>query len=352
MEVLQGKANVTRQRDLGIDVLRIVSASYVIIIHILGFGGILGNIQDGSLKQYAALFLYYWAFCAVNIFGIISGYAGYTDKDKPVNFRRYLMLWLEVVFYNVLITLVSYRLVPEYDGMRSLSVCFFPVSKRLHWYFTAYTALFPLMPLLNAGVRNCSDKTLFQLLAFILFVFAPLETFYAPFKCSWGGYSFVWVLLLYLIGAILKKTRICDRVSPAAALAAIAALNLLTVWIETHFDPATLVRNEVAITDQYVFLPHILCAIAHIPLSSRLKARKTVSKMITSAAAGSFAVYIINTQSFIWNYYMENRFMSWAWNSTPGMLVRVLAATAVFVAVSVTFDSLRRMLFRLVFRRR
>lgn len=352
MDTLQEKVPVVRQRDFGIDILRIVSALYVLILHILGRGGVLGHIQDGSLKQYAALFLNFWSFCAVNIFGILSGYAGYTDTAKPINYQRYLMLWLEVVFYNVLISLVSYRLVPEYGGERSLSACFFPVSNRLHWYFTAYSALFPLMPLLNAGVRNCNDKTLFQLLAFILLVFAPLENYYAPFKCSWGGYSFVWVLLLYLIGAILKKARICDRVSPVSALVGIVILNMLTVWIHTHFDPDTLVRNEVAITNQFVFLPHILCAIAHIPLVSRLRARKSVSKLVATAAAGSFSVYIINTQSFIWEYYMNGRFASWAWNSTFGMLTRVIAAALVFFTVSVCIDYLRRMLFRLFFRRK
>ena len=70
MDTLQEKVPVVRQRDFGIDILRIVSALYVLILHILGRGGVLGHIQDGSLKQYAALFLNFWislAFSAVTL---------------------------------------------------------------------------------------------------------------------------------------------------------------------------------------------------------------------------------------------------------------------------------------------
>lgn len=343
---------LSTKRDVEIDLLRIIAAFYVIILHIMGRGGIYhALLQDDPFKRYAAFCLYFWSFCAVNLFGLISGYANYSNQaTPPKSYQKYLKLWLEVVFYNVLITVVSYWLVPEYDGQRSLLICFFPVSKNLHWYFTAYTLLFPLIPLLDAGIRNCDNKLLLRLVAVIIFVIAPIENIRGCFKFSWG-YSPIWLLLLYLIGAILKKTRICDRISPVVALVCIGALILLTTWVRMYFDPEFLTRCDLIVTNHYVFLPHILCAILHIPLVSRFRPGKRISRLISFAAAGSFAVYIINTQSFIWNYYMDKHFESWAQNSTYGLLVRVLATAFVFVFVSVAVDYLRRRLFDLIFRR-
>ena len=87
-----------RERNYGIDLLRLVSMLYVVILHVLGQGGVLGAVAEGSAQYQIAWFLEVWSLCAVNIFGIISGYVGFTEKEKPHIYANYLVIWLQVVF--------------------------------------------------------------------------------------------------------------------------------------------------------------------------------------------------------------------------------------------------------------
>lgn len=62
------------KKNPGIELLRIVSMIYVIILHTLGQGRILTNSISGSFHFYVGWTIEIFAFCSVNIFGIISGY--------------------------------------------------------------------------------------------------------------------------------------------------------------------------------------------------------------------------------------------------------------------------------------
>ena len=83
-------------RNYGIDLLRITSMLYIVILHVLGHGGILSNVKAGSLHFHAAWLLESWCFCAVNIFALISGYVGYSEKERPHNYANYFVMWLQV----------------------------------------------------------------------------------------------------------------------------------------------------------------------------------------------------------------------------------------------------------------
>ena len=54
----------------------------------------------------AVWFLYAAAYCAVDIFGLISGYVGYSDEEKPFKMKNYALLWLQTVFLGLLVTVV------------------------------------------------------------------------------------------------------------------------------------------------------------------------------------------------------------------------------------------------------
>ena len=98
------KANIAAQRFYGIDLLRLLAAVYVIILHTLRRGGIYNAAVPDSYQFLSCQLLMSVSFCAVNLFGLISGYVGYSDSEKKHNFVSYGMLWLEVVFYGVLIS--------------------------------------------------------------------------------------------------------------------------------------------------------------------------------------------------------------------------------------------------------
>ena len=64
------------QRNRGIDLLRMAAMWMVVILHILNKGGVLGATAPLSVGCETARLLEIAAYCAVNCYGLISGYVG------------------------------------------------------------------------------------------------------------------------------------------------------------------------------------------------------------------------------------------------------------------------------------
>lgn len=352
MEALHPNPPAVKQRNAGIDLLRVVAVFYVIVLHIIRQGGLLKAVAEGGYQYLVCVALSIVCLCATNIFGLISGYVGYTEDERPIKFKNYLNLWLEVAFYNILLTLLTLWLRPEVMGQNDLVWMFLPVLRGNYWYFTAYTGLFLFIPLLNTAVRHTSNKTLLQLLACIVFLFCPLETLFSSFLTH-CGYSFVWLMILYLIGAILKKTNLGSRLHPLAAGAGIAVLAFCVFLLtkRRRYIEIGVFGFDSVIFEFYVLPLHLLSAILYIILFSKLKIGPVAGKLIAFAAPGAFSAYIINCQKHVWNGYMKDHFISWAGSSPVGVAARVLLTAAVFVSVSLVADYFRRLLFR-VFRKK
>ena len=157
-----------KKRNPGIDLMRIISMLYVIVLHILGQGGVLNSLLPESTSYKVAWFLEIWAFCAVDIFGLISGYVGFRQEDRPVKYSGYIQLWLEVVFYGLVISFIYRLWHPELVTNTDFIQMCFPVTNQSYWYFTAYTGLVLVMPLLNSALRKTSEHTLRKFLVVLI----------------------------------------------------------------------------------------------------------------------------------------------------------------------------------------
>ena len=72
------------QRNRGIDLLRMTAMWMVVILHILNKGGVLAAAAPLSAGQGTARLLETAAYCAVNCYGLISGYVGVQRRAGPV----------------------------------------------------------------------------------------------------------------------------------------------------------------------------------------------------------------------------------------------------------------------------
>ena len=94
------------ERNHGIELLRIFAMLLAAVLHILKKGGVI-TASEGNLAAYSTVWLLEAAaYCAVNCYALISGYVGYSDRPKPLRLARCIELWLQVVFYSVIITTV------------------------------------------------------------------------------------------------------------------------------------------------------------------------------------------------------------------------------------------------------
>lgn len=92
-----------RQRLTGLDFLRILATFMVVGIHTMEYGGIPKAIAYENANSLLSVPLDAFFRCGVNCFGLLSGYFMCRSRFKLM---RILRLWVEVVFFGVLFTLI------------------------------------------------------------------------------------------------------------------------------------------------------------------------------------------------------------------------------------------------------
>ena len=101
----------SNNRNAGIDMLRILSMFLIVILHVLGQGGAMVRISTHPETYHVCWLMECTALCAVNCYGLISGYVGVRSTWRP---SRILYLWVIVFFYSVLITVLGRAFWPDY----------------------------------------------------------------------------------------------------------------------------------------------------------------------------------------------------------------------------------------------
>ena len=214
--------NVIKERNYGVDLLRNLSMFMVVMLHVLGVGGLLAATIDTPLKYHLLKVLHIGSMCAVNCYGLISGYVGYRSKFR---ISSIVTLWLQVFFYSLGLALVFLIAMPGVVSIKDRIKLSFPVIFNRYWYFTSYFALFFTMPLLNAAIENIPKKTFeisFGVLTFLLTVCSQTVIVDNQFGLN-SGYSYIWLVILYCIGGYLAKYKI-EIKKPAAVLSEVETI--------------------------------------------------------------------------------------------------------------------------------
>lgn len=314
------------KRNYGIDALRLVSIFLIVVLHLLGFGGVLEN-SSGAGRGIASL-LWVICLCGVNCFGLISGYVSYSEEEKPYRYARYAPLWLQVVFYSFGVSLAVFLVRPDLVDVSTLIRHALPVSSSHYWYFTAYSILFFMIPWLNRLVRSCSRREMNLLVAALFLLFSCFATFASLFGTGLGldkGYSFLWLAALYLMGAWMKKCAVPQRIK------ALPALICAAVCVALSYLTRALLGTSLLMT--YISPTMVLLAAALFILFARMKPGARARRWIACFAPAAFGVYLIHLQLTIWKYCINGCF-TWIASSPAWLLLLqlLLCAGGIFVA--------------------
>lgn len=144
-----------KTRNYGIDFLRMISMIMIVMLHTLGHGGILRSVSFLSVHYQIAWLLEVIAFGAVNTYAMISGFV---SVDSHFKISNILILWLQVLFYGILINTVFFFLLPESRNTSGWIQALFPVTRKEYWYFTAYAGVFFLSPIHQSDVSESLRK--------------------------------------------------------------------------------------------------------------------------------------------------------------------------------------------------
>lgn len=177
----------------------------IVLTHILGKGGLRDAVDGrGDAYFFIVWFMQIFAYVAVNCYGLISGYIGLGSESK---LSKIALLWLQVLFYTLVITACFALFGYQLDGNDWLGA-FFPVVTSQYWYVTAYFGLLVFKPLLDKGLRFISDKQLGQLVVGIFLVFSLVPALFNNKVLEYSlskGFGMTWLIILYILGAYLRR---------------------------------------------------------------------------------------------------------------------------------------------------
>lgn len=304
------------ERNYGVDLLRCVSMFMVVILHVLGFGGVLDEAKGNAYS--VAWLLEIICYCAVNCFALITGYV---SCNKRYRISRYISTWLQVSFYSFFITLL-YFLLERQIGIGTLFFSAFPVFSHKYWFFTAYTGMFLLIPIMNQFIQTASKKLINYTIVSILIivsVYNPLSVYIFggdPFSLN-GGYSFIWLSLLYLVGAWLNENR--QGCVKNAWLCFCIVLLVIVTWIIKLYSKDKYVE-EIFVS--YCSPTIIWISVFMVMLFSGIRLGTLMTRLTVVFSPSAFSVYLIHVHPIIYERYIEKRFI---WIASEGVIMEVIS---------------------------
>lgn len=337
------------QRNRGVDLLRMVAMWMVVILHILNKGGALGASAPLSAGRETALLLDMAAYCAVDCYGMISGYVGAGHRFR---YSGAVALWLRTAFYTLLITAAFAVFLPgSVNGDRVLRA-FFPVLFRQYWYVTAYFGMCLFIPFFNLLLERLTRRQAKVLALSLVLIFSLLPTLrQGDVFLTDNGYSVLWLSCLYLLGGILRLHGRPAR--KPVRWAAVYGLCVLATWLVKLAGDRLWMSRTGQLCDRVLLTaytsPTILLATAALVLCfTGLRIGPGFGSFIEKASPLAFSVYLIHAHPLIWEHWLAGRFAFLA--DKPPMLLAlgVLGGAFGIYAVCSLADILRAWLFRLL----
>lgn len=335
------------KRNYGIDALKLISMLLVVTLHTIGYGG--GLLYRAVGAEYAILLLIETiAYCAVDCFAIISGYVSYSKKDRRHYIERIIELWISVVFYSAIFEVGKCLINHESASITEIIKVFMPITMNRYWYFSCYIALLLILPVFNGALRKMSDGELSKCV-WIIAVFSIYCTAIGgisdPFRLV-GGYSFVWITFLYVIGTWIKRCNVGEHVNGKTGLV-ISIFCIFITW------GSVLLLTKVISNDSYSAIRNTLLsytsptvlgfAVILVCYFSKLVIHNVnIQKALRFLAPASFGVYLINanvTDAF------KGKMTVLSDGSLVGTLLRVLSVIMIQFVIALLVERLRMKLF-------
>ena len=313
----------------------------IVILHMLNRGGIYGKEVSGS-GRVCDLVLLSFVFSCVDCYALISGFVGYRENKYTRNTVNFMVMWCQTVFYGLIITLImSITGVCTADLYSYLSAML-PLTENQYWYFTAYFGVFLCAPFINMAIDRMSSSSALPVCTGIILFFSVLPYMTDLFEL-YGGYNSAWLILLYIVGALLKKDGIYRSFNNSTVLVilliAFTALNF-AVGMMKNPDSAEVFRY----TDPLVLADSIVLLL----LFANAKVGKAMQKAAEFTAPAVFGVFLIHTQKKLFASVFSTAFLWIA--DLPSVLpaLAVLGCSAVILIACILVDKLRIKLFELI----
>lgn len=287
-----------KQRDTNIEILRLLLALMVIILHfnhaeMPGGGGAAALIMKGSIRYEIMHLLEALCCCAVNVFIIISGW--YMSKKKEVHISSVVNMFIKVIVYNVLFYFVSVflGLEPFYK-----STAFYRIIPT-NYFVLLYSVVYVLAPFINYLINDLPMKKLNLLIIIMLVLFSVETTIVNSLQSlanvqllgvntvamegDSAGYTITNFVLLYMLGAYLKRQEFFRKIKTC-------------MWVVIYLLASIIIFAMSHIVSVAYYYNNIFVVLEAVALFGVFESSKTrLNRGINFLGKMSFDVFLIHT---------------------------------------------------------
>lgn len=294
-----GKKN---NRNSNIELLRIISMLFVIILHFNVNGAMEYCMTYNKLVYFVLILLESLCICAVNVFMLISGYFLY-NKDT-INFKKPFVLICDVIIINILYEFFRFFVLKEGFSIGAI----IPAN----YFVIFYVSVYFIGPFINSGLRAVkNDKMMLIVLLLVLSVYPSLVDVFQSVCKHYGvlfadlssitrtgsqyGYTIVNFVLMYIIGAELRKNnKQIDMLQSKNIFIGIVCCVVFicsTAILENKISGVFVLGCALSYANPIVIILSILVFILFL----KLKINKTTN-LVNALSGAAFTVYLVHTK--------------------------------------------------------
>lgn len=189
-----------KQREVNIELLRLIAMGMIILIHFMTHGLKLNIGFPTDTASMGVVISVYGILCiCVNLFVLISGYFGIR-----ITWKSFFKLWFTIYFYNILSSQLGVYLQQENFSFDFNCLRDFFALEKGWWFIYAYLGLMFFSPILNKAFDNFSKKETLISVALL----SILEFYFGYVKqvavIGFNAYSMLHLIYIYCLGRTIR----------------------------------------------------------------------------------------------------------------------------------------------------
>ncbi|MCR4694340.1 MAG: acyltransferase family protein [Pseudobutyrivibrio sp.] len=291
-----------QERNSSIELLRIIAALGVFIIHYNGTGGF-AEAAGHAANHWVLFMLEGLVICAVDLFVMVSGY--FMSHRTSVSAIKPIDLMFQTFIFAAIYYFVTVALQTSPLSVRDFVMAAMPAN----YYVMFYCVLFLIAPFLNRVIENLSDKKFSQMVWLLLFIFSFWPTLFDILQqykgIAWNGMwtitrsgtssgqNIVNFVLVYFIGAYLRRRG--PRLGVSQSIICLALISFVLGLAQSHafafFPPE---GDAYIYSVPFSYANPLVILEAYLVLNIFLQINLGEKPIINRVARAAFTMYLLH----------------------------------------------------------
>lgn len=322
------------ERNSNLELLRIISIVMIIILHYFRFGGFIDTLEKGEFNYYIVHILESACIIAVNLFIQISAY--FLSAKNSIKISKVIRLQALAYFYGGILFLVSVIL-----GLKGFDIITFikeinPLMSGKYWFIIYYIILYLISPFINILINNINRNQHKGIITIMIIFFSIWPSFLPYSPSNDGGYGIITFILLYFIGAYIRKYNI--RIKKLIYNLCMYLICTMIVYIFSIF-------NGTWDAWGYNFIFNIVGATMMFLVFLNINFK---SKSIKYIATYTFPIYLIHFNTLLIDGLYNKILKISNYHYSSFFIINLIISVIIIFAVSFLIELSRRVLIKVI----